>query len=571
MNVNTLDKQQEQEIVSQDEFQKDLLDVDQFFEAMMNSTVFAIAIMDKNHRILRINRLHADNFKKPPESFVGKYCFLEAEKRDQVCPHCPGTRAMVSGKSEVVETQGVRDDGSLFDVRICAVPFYDSNNKPAGFIEMVENITERNKEKEALLKSEMRFKQVAETAGDWIWEVDTQGLFTYANPVVEQILGYKPDEIIGKKHFYDFFAPDNKDELREGALDVLKKKEVFKNSINSKIKKDGEIVILETSGTPVIDKNGNLCGYRGIDRDITERIKQEKQLQQIQEELIEASRRAGMSEVAADVLHNVGNVLNSINVTTTLIKDTISKSEVPNLNKVVDMIEGQLGNIDDFFENDPRGKHIPSYLKEVVQLLTHEQEDITCKLKTLIEDIGHIKTIINMQQEYTKVLGSEVTISIDQVIENAIRINQASMKRHKIGIVKECDDLEEVTINKNGVIQILINLIANAKNALLESEVDDKVITIRSSKHNHNLRIEVSDNGIGISQENLNKLFQHGFTTRKDGHGFGLHSSALAAKEMNGSLTAHSDGLGHGATFTLELPIKLANACWIDDKPIDIS
>ena len=231
-----------------------------------------------------------------------------------------------------------------------------------------------------------------------------------------------------------------------------------------------------------------------------------------------------------------------------------------------------MGNLDEFFKDDPKGKHIPSYLKEVVELLTQEQEDIVSKLKTLIEDINHIKTTINMQQEYTKIIGAEVTIKIDQVIESAIRINQASLKRHNIRFVKECTDFGEVTINKNSIIQILVNLIANAKNALLESNVIDKVLTIRSYKQDdHHLRIEIADNGVGISKENLTKLFKHGFTTRKDGHGFGLHSSALAAKEMNGSLTVHSDGLGHGATFTLELPLKLANACWIDDKPIMIS
>lgn len=572
MNVNTLENQENHKIIAGQDHENEILSIPDLFEAFLDNTVFGIAVINKNHKIIRVNSTFVKYFNKNVEDFVGKYCYKECEKRNHICPHCPGVKAIASGKTEKVETHGIQEDGSPFYIRICAIPFYNSNNEIAGFIEMVENTTEYKKEKEALLQSEERFKQVAENAGDWIWEMDAEGLYTYSSPIVEQILGYKPEEIVGKKHFYDFFTPECKEELKKGAFEVFNKKECFKSFINPNIHKNGDIVILETCGSPLINNKGNLCGYRGIDRDITERKKWEKQLQQTQEELIEASRRAGMSEVAADILHNVGNVLNSINVTTTLIKKTLSNSEIPNLKIVTDMLQGQLGNLDKFLSDDPKGKHIPSYLNEVVKHLTYEQEEIIGKLKTLIEDINHIKTIIYMQQEYTKVSGSEVAIKIDQVIENSIRINQASLKKHGIQIIKEFIDLGEVHVSKNGVMQILVNLIANAKNALLESNISNKILTIRTYVHNnHYLRIEVKDNGTGISIENLSKLFQHGFTTRKDGHGFGLHSSAIAAKEMKGSLTAYSKGLGHGATFTLELPLKLANSCQVDDKPSMIS
>ena len=292
-------------------------------------------------------------------------------------------------------------------------------------------------------------------------------------------------------------------------------------------------------------------------RDITERKQKEEQLKEIQDELLDASRRAGMAEVATDVLHNVGNVLNSINVSTTLIGETISKSEIQNLKKVTNMIEEHLQDINTFFAQDPKGRYVPSYLIKTVKLLANEQESVIGKLGSLVEDVNHIKSIVNMHQEYAKVSGVEISTTVDRVIEDAIRINLAGLKRHMIRIVRDYAELGEVSIDKQKVIQILVNLIGNAKYALSNNEITERILTIRSYKHGDNhLGIEVIDNGEGIPSENLIKIFQHGFTTKKQGHGFGLHSCALAAKEMKGSLAVHSYGLGHGAMFTLELPFN---------------
>lgn len=140
---------------------------------------------------------------------------------------------------------------------------------------MVDNlngeVAERRKVEASLRKSEERFEEVAESSGDWIWEINAEGLYTYSSPVVEKLLGYKPEEVVGKKYFYDFFAPDVKEELKKAAFEVFAKHESFKDFSNFNIHKNGSTVILETSGTPIVDDEGNLCGYRGADRDVTER------------------------------------------------------------------------------------------------------------------------------------------------------------------------------------------------------------------------------------------------------------------------------------------------------------
>jgi PAS domain S-box-containing protein len=157
-------------------------------------------------------------------------------------------------------------------------------------LELRQRITELEKTKikrkeveKALQQSEERFRQVAESSGEFIWEVDVNGLYTYANPVVEEILGYKPDELIGKKHFYNFFHPDVMDTLKKAAFEVIAKKEVFRNFINPNVHKNGNTVILETSGLPIIDNKGTLLGYRGSDRNVTERKKAEDALRESEE------------------------------------------------------------------------------------------------------------------------------------------------------------------------------------------------------------------------------------------------------------------------------------------------
>jgi len=422
-----------------------------------------------------------------------------------------------------------------------------------------QDITDLKNTEMALRKGEERFRQVVESAGDWIWEVNVEGLYTYASPVVERVLGYKPEEIVGKKHFYDYFAPDVKEGLKKAALEAFAKRESIKGFVNPNMHKNGSTVIMETSGTPIIDEKGNLCGYRGADRDITGRLQKEKELKKVHEELVSASHRAGMAEVAADVLHNVGNVLNSINVSTTLITEKIAKSELANVQKVASIINEHIDEIGTFLTEHSQGKHIPTYLAEVSKCLQAEQTDIIGKLHVLADNVQHIKDIISMQQAYAKVSGVLVQMSPSQLVEDAIQINSAGLQRHGTRLVREFQELPDIEIDKQRVLQIMVNLISNAKYALSGSDKEDKLLTIRINRRGEDrFRIEVADNGAGIPKENLTKIFSHGFTTKQHGHGFGLHSSALAAKELGGFLTVHSDGLGKGARFTLELPFKSA-------------
>jgi signal transduction histidine kinase len=322
-----------------------------------------------------------------------------------------------------------------------------------------------------------------------------------------------------------------------------------------------EVGLLITAFNEMLDQiQQNQAALIDANEQLEERVRERTaELDKTHKKLMDASRQAGMAEVATDVLHNVGNVLNSINVASTLIHEKIANSEVSNLKKVADIIHKNMDDLGTFFTQNPQGKHIPVFLAEVSKALVEEQADTVKKLRTLTENIEHIKEIVKMQQSYAKVSGVEVSVSLNELVQNAIQINSAGLERHGIDLVCDFDDLGSVSVDKQKVLQILVNLVNNAKYAMDKNVEGDKNLTIQIYAHDENkVRINVTDNGIGIEQGNLAKIFSHGFTTKTNGHGFGLHSGALAAKELGGSLTVQSEGLGHGAMFTLELPFKPA-------------
>ncbi len=280
-------------------------------------------------------------------------------------------------------------------------------------------------------------------------------------------------------------------------------------------------------------------------------------LDRAQHELVDTARRAGMAEIATGVLHNVGNVLNSVNVSASLVAESVRKSKVGNVERVAKMLTENEAKLGEFLANDPKGKQVPAFLRTLATHLQEEQTRVLKELESLAQSVEHVKTIIAMQQNYAKVTGIHETMSVVDVVEDALRLNAISFTRHEIKVRREFEAKPTVTIERHKVMQILVNLLTNAKHALDKPEVKDKTLTVRVALNgNETVRISVVDSGSGITSESMARLFQHGFTTKPQGHGFGLHHGALAAKEMGGNLTAQSDGEGKGAIFTLEIPIR---------------
>jgi signal transduction histidine kinase len=270
---------------------------------------------------------------------------------------------------------------------------------------------------------------------------------------------------------------------------------------------------------------------------------------------MDATRQAGMAEVATGVLHNVGNVLTSINVTANLLTDRFRDSKVTSIFKVCALLRDNSADLPGFFARDPRAAKLPSYLETLANALEKERTETMNELATLLKSIDHVKDVIWMQQSYASVSGIVEPLQPAETIEDAIKLSNNALLRHNVQVERQFALTPPARAERHKVLQILVNLISNAKKAMDCKEPSQRRLIIRvENGANEMISIKVTDNGVGIPPENLTKVFSHGFTTRKDGHGFGLHSSALAAKQMGGRLLADSDGGGRGATFTLDLP-----------------
>ena len=309
-------------------------------------------------------------------------------------------------------------------------------------------------------------------------------------------------------------------------------------------------------------EKGKSVALRGILQDITQQKLDAEQLDKLNRQLIDTSRSAGMADIATGVLHNVGNVLNSVSVSATLVSERLRSSKVAKLSRATAMLRHQNGHLAEFLPTDPKGKLIPQYLVTVADELTGEQSEMMAKMTTVSEHIEHIKEIVAMQQSYAKVSGVYEHLVAAELVEDALRINATAFDRHHIHLIPGIrEEVPKVCVDRHKVLQILINLLRNAKHAMDEHEGGDKRLVVRVAAAAPSMvRITVTDSGVGIPAENMSKIFNHGFTTKKEGHGFGLHSGANAAKEMGGSLTASSEGPGKGAQFVVELPTTARTA-----------
>lgn len=278
------------------------------------------------------------------------------------------------------------------------------------------------------------------------------------------------------------------------------------------------------------------------------------QLEKAHSELVESSRLAGMAEIASGVMHNVNNVLTSINIASTMVTESVKHSKAANLGKVVSLLREHEADLGQFLTQDPKGQQAYNYLGALSEHLVKEQEALLKELAQIQDGTKHIEEIVHAQQNFAKLSGHVEKLNVAEVIADALKMSVTG--KNGLQIVKDVPDDMMVTVEKHKVLQILVNLMRNAKQACDASPAETKTLTIRATNGGDFVHLAVSDNGIGIDPQNMSRMFSHGFTTKKDGHGFGLHSSAAAAKQLGGLLRVNSDGLGKGATFTLDLPIK---------------
>jgi PAS domain S-box-containing protein len=317
-------------------------------------------------------------------------------------------------------------------------------------------------------------------------------------------------------------------------------------------------VVYDISVHPIFGEGQRVVGLTLFGRDITARKEAEARLGEMHRTLVDVSRQAGMAEIATGVLHNVGNTLNSVNISTGLVIDQLRQSRVAGLLRATQLLREHAGDMATFLTQNSQGQKLPTFLIALGEQLREERDTMLKEMQALSDSVDHIKSIVTMQQKHARTAGTLEQVTVPQLIDEALRLNAGSFERKGIHIVRDYGDVPAILVDRHKLLQILVNLLSNARHALAETPRAEKrvEIRVRLTPDKKRLVMEVADNGVGITPENLGRIFTQGFTTKKTGHGFGLHISSLAATEMQGRLSCSSPGPGRGATFTLELPLE---------------
>ena len=460
-----------------------------------------------------------------------------------------------TGQTIELEEQYPSEDGVGQFFHVLKSPVFDTEGKVIGSQGILMDLTQCKRAESELNQERRLLGALMDKSDDCIYFKDAQSRFIRCSANFAKLFNVpSAEELIGRSDA-DFFAPEHAGAALEDEQTIIRSGKAVLGKMEKETWPDGHVTWALTSKWPLWNETGQTIGTFGISKDVTAMKETEAKLDRVHKQLLDASLQAGMAEVASSVLHNVGNVLNSVNLSASLLADALQNSKVANLARAIALMRAHEADLGRFLATDPKGKQLLDYLDNLAANLQQEREDSLHEVGGLVKNINHIKEIVAMQQGYVKAMGVAESLQVADLVEDAIRLNDGAMNRHNVKVVQEFAEVPPIVAEKHKILQILVNLIRNAKCACDDSGRKEKQMTLRITSGENAVHISVSDNGVGIPPENLTRIFNHGFTTRKDGHGFGLHNSANAAKEMGGTLSVYSAGAGQGATFTLALPL----------------
>jgi PAS domain S-box-containing protein len=461
-----------------------------------------------------------------------------------------------------VEKRYLRKSGGALWVHATTSLVSGGGPEPECSVEFLLDISAHKQTAAALLQNQTLLATVIAELPIALVACDVRGQVTHHNRAANELFGI-PAEDSRQTAPRNPYPLTSEVYLADGTTPVPREDRPLARTLLGDKVREAEYVIVRPDGARrnvlssaqrIAGQAGQPLGALAVIEDITERRLAEEELERVHKQLLVASRQAGMAEVATNVLHNVGNVLNSVNVSASIVSERIRKSKCAGLARVAALLSEHAPDLTTFLTGS-QGRHLPVYLQELAAELIAERDVASEELAVLRGNVEHIKEIVAMQQSYARRSGVTDMVDIRTLVEDSLRMNEGAFSRHGVTLVRDFQDVPQITVDKHKVLQILVNVIRNAKYACDESSSAKKRVTVRVRADNGTLLVAVIDTGVGIPPQNLERIFSHGFTTRKDGHGFGLHSCALAAKELGGSLQGESAGPGQGATFTLTLPL----------------
>ncbi len=460
-----------------------------------------------------------------------------------------------------VEKRYLRKDGSALWVRATISLVSGGGPDAECSVEFLRDISARKEMAAALLQNQTLLGTVIAELPLALVACDVRGQVTHYNPAAALLFGIPEDTASAVPR--NPYPLTSQVYLPDGATPAAREERPLARALRGDKVSNAEFVIVRPDGMRrtalasaqrLVGPASQPLGALAVVEDITERRLNEDELERVHKQLLVASRQAGMAEVATNVLHNVGNVLNSVNVSASVVAERIRKSKCVGLTRVAALLNQHASELATFLAS-AQGRHLPVYVQELASELIAERDAAVSELAAVRSNIEHIKEIVAMQQGYARRGGITDTLDVRLLVEDSLRMNEGAFSRHGVTIVRDFADVPLVQVDKHRVLQVLVNVIRNAKYACAEASGGPKRVTVRTRAVSGAVLISIIDTGVGIPKENLDRIFNHGFTTRPDGHGFGLHSAALAAKELGGSLLAESAGPGKGASFTLTLPL----------------
>ena len=325
------------------------------------------------------------------------------------------------------------------------------------------------------------------------------------------------------------------------------------------------ITELEQSQSQVILQNEQLEQANDLlKHEVEERTRIQVEREELNRRLLQQSRSVGMADVASTVLHNIGNVLNSVNISVDVAKRALTQVPINDVAMIASLLRDHREKLGEYLSEDLHGKQIPSYLAMLAETVAHNQALVQKELLGLGRNVDHIRQVVDRQVHLAR-SGRTLwePLRFQDLMEQALAISRPTLDQQQCEIVERYEEGLEGHCDRHQVLQILVNLVSNAQHAMEAAPDKPHRLTLQVGMVPDRpgfVRFEVGDTGVGIAQEHLHRLFAQGFTTRPNGHGIGLHSASLAAKHLGGSLSASSEGPGCGATFRLDLPLSPVEA-----------
>ncbi|MDD5170159.1 MAG: PAS domain S-box protein, partial [Syntrophales bacterium] len=472
-----------------------------------------VLLLDKDMKILWSNSSLQSYFRKQPHKLMGTYCYESLYSRSRPCTSCPSFEAIKTGKPHDYE----RVDSSGRSWTFRGYPVCDSNGHVIGAVEIVTDITERKRSEEALRQSEERYRNIIENMDDGYFESDLTGKFTYVNEAMIEIYGYSREELLHMNYReYTSHA--------EAKRIFMAYKELHRTGIPVKIfdyeimRKDGEIRHLEVSTTLVYNTDGRPIGFRGIDRDVTERKKMEEEKKKLTQQLHQAQKMEAIGTLAGGIAHDFNNLLMGIQGYASLILLDLDKNYI----------------------------HYDKL--KAIETQVQSGADLTRQLLGFARGGRYEVKLTDINALISK------TATMFGRTKKEIRIHERFF-----------DDLWTVETDRGQMEQVFLNLFVNSWQAMpgggslyLETQniILDKVyLKPYDVAPGPYVKISVTDTGVGMDENTIQRIFDPFFTTKEMGRGtgLGLASAYGIIKGHGGIINVYSEK-GHGSTFNIYLP-----------------